>query len=82
MKKLYGAVMLSGSELPEKYFSNVPQDLIAAWDKEYRSLAAVNRMQAEESEIMSVFFKDEKEANEKLKQYLEAEKEKFRSMIE
>jgi hypothetical protein len=82
LKKLYGAVMLFGSNLPEKYFANVPSTLIAAWDKEYRSLTAVNRMQAEESEIMGVFFMNEKEAAEKLEHYLETEKEKFRSMIE
>jgi hypothetical protein len=74
--------MLFGSELPEKYFANVPSDLISAWDKEYRSRAAVNRVQAEESEIMGAFFLNEKEATAKLKEYLESEKEKFRSMIE
>lgn len=82
LKKLYGVLTLSGANLPEKYFENVPSDLIASWDKEYKSRVAVNRLQAEESKIMGAFFLDEKEALKNLKAYVDAEKETFRSMIE
>jgi hypothetical protein len=82
LKKIYDVSALSGEELPEKLFSKVPATLLSSWEQEFRSRAAMKRMQAEDREIMRSFFLEAPEAEKKLKDYVESEKEAFRTMVE
>lgn len=82
LQKLYDVLALSGANLPEQYFSPVPSALLSKWEQEFQSRVTVSRMKAEEAEILRVFFADENEAKKKLIEYVEAEKEIFRSMVE
>ena len=60
----------------------MPGALLSKWEQEFQSRVTVSRMKAEEAEILRVFFADENEAKKKLIEYVEAEKEAFRSMVE
>lgn len=82
LQKLYNVSALSGIELPEKYFDHVPDTLLASWEQEFRSRTVMKRIEIDNREVLGLFFLEREEAEQKLKEYLDAEKERFRTMVE
>ncbi len=82
LKKMYDVSVLSGGTLPEKYFAFVPDNVLAAWQKDYWNREAACKESADESEEMQLFLKDPDNMKTNLRQLVKARREEYRRMLE
>lgn len=82
LKKLYEISLLSGIELPSRYFDAVPETLLASYLTEYREKESIYRDRITEEPIMKTFFKSKKETESDIKKYIEERRKKYRRSME
>ncbi len=82
LKKIYDVTVLSGQELPEKYFGTCSDARLAEWQQSYWNREAVCKSSLEENPAMQMFLHTPEVMNEELKQYVEEQKELYRGMLE
>lgn len=82
LEKLYFTCLVSGSELPDKYFKDFPETKLKDWHENYWLRESEMKNFLQEEPLMKAFFKDKKEMEEQLTRYVEGEKALYRAMLE
>ncbi|MBR6322602.1 MAG: hypothetical protein IKR59_07010 [Lachnospiraceae bacterium] len=82
LKKAYDVCMLSGTELPQKYYSRVPDTKLTEWQKDYWNRETVARQNLDSDETMQIFLKDSESVKKELSELLDSKKETYRGMLE
>lgn len=82
LKKIYDICVLSGIDLPEYYFSRVPDQMLNKWQQDYWTRETIMKGSLNASETMQIFFKEPEEAREALNTYIQNKKEEYRGMLE
>ena len=82
LKKAYDVCVLSGTELPSRYFSKVPDQVLSSWQQDYWNRETIEKQKLDESSIMQSFLKDPETAKMELQNYLDNKKSACRGMLE
>jgi len=82
LKKMYMVCVLSGEELDPFYFRDTPDERIAAWMQEYRSVEASLKAAIDRDPSMEIFFKEPGIQKKELEDYADERKEVCRRMLE
>ena len=82
LKKMYDVAVLSGMELPDRYFAKVPDSKLNAWQQDYWNRETVLKGQLPENGTMQMFLHDPETLKSELKQYVDDKKEEYRGMLE
>ena len=81
LKKLYDVCMLSGDPFPRERYKKY-EDRFDAWQKEYQEKAESLMENIEDAPVLAAFGKGEADTKAALREYAEAKKEEYRSMLE
>ena len=82
LKKMYDVSVLSGQQLPDKYFGKVKDEKLRAWQQDYWNRETVLRENLPENPVMQMFLKDPEQARAELREFVAAKKEEYRGMLE
>ncbi len=82
LKKAYDVCILSGTELPDAYFSKVPDTVLQKWQQDYWNRETVARQNLDGDETLQIFLKDPDTQKKALAEYLDGRKEACRGMLE
>ena len=81
LKKLYEVCQLSGDPFPQERYQKY-EDRFEAWDRDYREKTETVMADIEDAPVLRAFSGKEQDARTALREYVEAKKEEYRSMLE
>lgn len=82
LKRIFELSMISGTEVSEKIYAEIPDETMSLWKREYKGKEAVVSGKIEEDALLEVFFKEDSERREILSDYADRRKENYRRMLE
>ena len=82
LKKMYNICVISGGDLPDVYFRNVPDTKLSSWQQDYWEKESRLKERIREDGVMQIFLKEPEHQREALDTYVAAKKEEYRSMLE
>jgi len=82
LKKMYEVCNLSDIAFPDCYANRIPSETMRRWERSFQTKVAVAEQRAQENPVMECFLHDPEKAREELCAFADAEKEKYRKMLE
>jgi len=82
IEKMFSVAKLSGCDVPEVYFSKIPDSVMNVWRQRYVAMEGANKSLVDESPVLNLFFGNKEEQERDLRSYVDFVKEKYRKMLE